>query len=462
MGDWRTTHPAGGQDRYVPRRVRPSGPRWGRIALALLVLLLVVATVTVFGYASHLLRRGQTDVNGLAAAAAGAPVNFLLVGADSDEGLSKAEKQRLGTGVRAGERTDTMLLVHISPRQRKVVMVSIPRDLKVDIPGHGTQKLNAAFALGGRDLLVQTVQQVTGIKVNHYVEVNFAGFLGVVDAVGRVRLCNPTNRRWNDEQYDPAHRRLIRWTSLNLGPHQCENADGAAALAFVRARHVDNDIGRITRQQQFMRVVMQRVAAGGNLINPPKLLHIANAVSKSVKTDRGLGVGDALTLARRIRSLSPAKVDMRVLPWTFLPRACATCPDYVGQTPEAPLLLKAIADDAPALPPVGIPGGRPLGLGSVRVKVLNGSGLRGAAHNAGAALARLGVKVSGTSNAPAPASGTTLAYPPRLAAQAQLLGQLLGQRTKLVPAAGGNELVLTIGPGFTPPTGASRDQVGLG
>ena len=115
---------------------------------------------------------------------------FLLVGSDSRAGLSKAEQKRLGTGSTAGQRTDTIML-RLRPAGWKPALISVPRDSYVDIPKNGQNKINAAFAFGGAQLLVQTVEQNTGLRVDGYMEIGFGGFVNIIDALGGIRMCLP-------------------------------------------------------------------------------------------------------------------------------------------------------------------------------------------------------------------------------------------------------------------------------
>jgi LCP family protein required for cell wall assembly len=315
-------------------------------------------------------------------------------------------------------------------------MVSLPRDLRATVSGR-TNKLNAAFALGGPDLLVKTVEETTGLPIHHYAEVDFAGFLKVVDAVGGVRLCNRSGRRLDDA-----------YANLHMPPG-CQQMNGVKALAFVRARHVDSDFGRIGRQQEFLRAVLDKVASKGTLINLPKLLDIADVATDHIHSDDRLGTGEAIGLARRLRGLDPASVDMRVYPSVASPPRCAGCAAFVDPLPEAALLVRAMTRGAAELPPVGLPDGKGVSLAGTSVTVLNGGGVQGAAARAAAGLRRLGVRVAGTGNAARPTGqASTLAYPPALEQQAKLLGSVLGDQVRLVKTGRGGGLVLTVGTGF--------------
>jgi LCP family protein required for cell wall assembly len=413
--------------------------------IILLVLGLLAAGITLFGwrYASSLLSGNGTKVAGTEKPGTGEPTNILIVGTDSRDGLSEKELNRLQTIETQGIRTDTMIVLHVSPKKQKAVMVSLPRDLKTLVGGR-TEKLNAAGA-GGADLLVQTVEATTGLNINHFVEVNFSGFLKVVDAVGGVELCNKTGRTLVD-----------KWAGLKMKPG-CHHMDGAQSLAYVRARHIDDDFGRIQRQQEFMRALMAKLASGGNLIDIPKLLRIGDAVKDVVKTDDGFTTGEAISLARRVGNLSSDKVDMRVYPSSAPGPACDGCPDYViGRDAEAKLLFKAINEDAAELPPVGHPGGKgDVSLSDLQLTVLNGSGLPGAARKAADELVAAGIPATVGGNASDPTGArTVLEYPARKAAQARFLNTLLGEQCELVqagPDGPRNSLILTVGTGYDGP-----------
>jgi LCP family protein required for cell wall assembly len=363
-------------------------------------------------------------------------MNILLVGSDSRDGLSRRQLGRLQTEAVAGRRTDTIIVLHVSPDRDKAVMVSLPRDLRASIDGQ-TGKINAAYAHGGPDLLVRTVSETTGLPIHHYAEIDFAGFLEVVDALGGVTLCNRSGHRLDDP-----------YANLHMAPG-CQEMNGAKALAFVRARHVDSDFGRIGRQQEFLRAVLAEVDRRAGLTGLPSLKGVADIATDHIRTDDTMGTGTAIGLARRLRHLGPASLDMRVYPSVASPPRCAGCAAFVDPLPEAAVLMRALARDAARLPAVGLPGGKGVSLATTPVTVLNGSGASGAAARAAADLRRLGVRVVGTGNAAAPTGqASTLAYPPDLARQARLLGAVLDGQAKLVKAGDGASLVLTVGSGF--------------
>jgi len=426
------------------RRRRHKLMRTVALVMAVLLGAGVVGVVIGMRYTDSLIGKGAQKVQGLSGVGRGQPTNILLVGSDSRTGLSKKELGRLQTSEVDGGRTDTIIVIHISPRNGKAVMISIPRDLKVESNGR-TSKINAAYG-GGPDQMVRTVEQVTGLSVNHYVELDFAGFLKVVDSVGGVRLCNPTGKNWDDS-----------YANLHLPAHTCRLMDGVGALAYVRARHIDSDFGRIGRQQAFMKALIAKLSATGNLVNLPKMKNIADLVSDHVRTDDTFKAGDALSLARRMRGISSGSIDMRVFP-------SYPGPSFVYASPEAAILMKAVREDAKTLPPLGLPTGSPTIKGT-RMMVLNGSSVQGAARKAADALDSYGVQVIKTANASAPTGAASiLTYPTKLTQQAQLLGALLGPQVSVIKAPSNSTaavkgvLVLTVGSSFhfdPAPTGVS-------
>lgn len=244
-------------------------------------------------------------------------LNYLLVGSDTREGLTKAQSKVLRVGSTksaAGARSDTMLLVHISKARDKATIISLPRDSLVTIPEHssslskartiaaGSGKLNSAFAWGGAPLLIQTIENETGVRVDHYIEIGFAGFAGMVDALGGIEVC--TKKDINDPK---SH--LV----LPAGVH---SLDGIEALKYVRTRDFDGmgDLGRMQRQQQFMSAVLRKVTSTGVLLNPVKLVKFFDAAIATVKTDSQLNTGDLLTLAKQLKNLSASKVRTLTIP----------------------------------------------------------------------------------------------------------------------------------------------------
>ena len=243
-------------------------------------------------------------------------LNYLLVGSDTREGLTKAEMKALRVGstkTAAGGRSDTMLLVHISKKRDKAYLVSLPRDSLVTIPAHTStdgksqiparqNKLNAAFAFGGAPLLIETIEGETNLKIDHYIEVSFAGFAGIVNALGGIDVCTKVD-------IDDPKSHLV----LSAGTH---TLDGIEALKYVRTRDFDGrgDIGRMQRQQQFMSSVIKKATSTGVLLNPIKIVNFMNAAISTIKMDENLSEGDLLDLAKQMRGLSSGNVRTLTVP----------------------------------------------------------------------------------------------------------------------------------------------------
>jgi len=243
--------------------------------------------------------------------------NYLLVGTDTREGLTKQQMRELrvgSTATAAGGRSDTMLIIHLSKSRDRAYIISLPRDSLVVIPEHVSSsdkktiipdrqgKLNSAFSYGGAPLLIKTVERATSIKIDHYVEVSFAGFAGIVDALGGIEVCTKVD-------IDDPKSHLV----LSAGVH---TLDGIEALKYVRTRDFDGrgDIGRMQRQQQFMSAVLNKATSSGTLLNPFKVKNFINASLASVKLDSGLAPDDLLTLAKQMKNLSSGNVLTLTVP----------------------------------------------------------------------------------------------------------------------------------------------------
>jgi LCP family protein required for cell wall assembly len=218
---------------------------------------------------------------------AGSGTTWLLVGSDSRQGLTPEQQTELATGGDIGNgRTDTILLVHVPGfgSSTPPTMVSIPRDSYVEIPDHGQDKINAAFSIGGAPLLTQTVEQATGIRLDHYAEIGFDGFAQMVDAVGGVTMC-PT-----EPISDPL-------AGIDL-PAGCQKLDGRTALGYVRTRATPRaDLDRMINQRQFMSALMHRAASPVVWANPLRWYPMTHAASGSITVDDGAHMWDLVRLA---------------------------------------------------------------------------------------------------------------------------------------------------------------------
>lgn len=238
--------------------------RWRTVRLALVALLAIVAVaaLSINAWVDHRI----THVDALSGAPGTPGQTILIVGSDSRDGW-------LDDGTE-GARTDTIMLVH-QPENGPTAMISIPRDSYAEIPGHNPNKINAAFAFGGPQLMVETVEQLTGLTVDRYLEVGFLGVEGVVNGLGGVELC------YDHDVNDPYS--TLVWTA------GCHESDGRTALAFSRMRYEDplGDIGRTQRQQQVVSAVAKKAMSRTTVSNPFKARRVAEAALGSFRVSDG-------------------------------------------------------------------------------------------------------------------------------------------------------------------------------
>jgi LCP family protein required for cell wall assembly len=201
---------------------------------------------------------------------------YLVVGSDSRKDLTAAERKELGTGGDVGQRTDTMMLLHVGAGPN--LLMSVPRDSLVEIPGHGTTKINAAYAFGGPKLLTRTVENNTGIRIDHYVEIGFGGFVDVVDAVGGIEIC--PERAMKDKQAN---------LDIEKG---CQEADGVTALGYARSRKTDPRYGDITRarhQREVVSAVGAEAVSPWSVLNPVRYFRLNMAGAETLTVSEGTG-----------------------------------------------------------------------------------------------------------------------------------------------------------------------------
>ncbi|MDQ4084830.1 MAG: LCP family protein, partial [Actinomycetota bacterium] len=279
-----------------PRRAAPphsrrgrSGPRWGRMLLLVLLAWLVFLLAVPVWAVSRIEKvdaepGGERPDNTLGS-------TYLLVGSDSREGLSPKQRKKLSTGNASGERTDTILLLHEPAFGGETLLISIPRDSIVDIPGYGTEKVNAAFAFGGPKLLVETLENETGLYVDNYVEIGFGGFVDLVDAVGGVEICP------KEAIEDPK-------AGLDI-PKGCQEADGATALGYARSREYSTgDIGRGQAQREVIGKVASKAASPWTFVNPFRYFAVNKAGSEAVRIGENVGPIDLARFAWAVRKVS--------------------------------------------------------------------------------------------------------------------------------------------------------------
>ncbi|MFG2643788.1 LCP family protein [Streptomyces sp. NPDC048370] len=281
---------------------------------------------------------------------AGHGMNVLVVGTDGRDSITEEQRRAYKLGGAPCHCTDTVMLVHISEDRDRASVVSLPRDSYAEMPEHvdattGKRhqahpvKLNAAYAEGGPGLTVRTVENMTGVKIDHYLEVDFTSFIKTVDAVGGVEIC--TTRPMKDT-----------YTGLELaaGPHKLT---GGQALQYVRSRHVDGaaDIGRMQRQQRFLAALIDRTTSGGVLLNPVRFREVATTMLNSVRADEGFGTEQLLALAKAMQGFTPASSEFVSVPigdMSFPVKGIGSTVKW--DAPKAQKLFQALRDDQPLAP----------------------------------------------------------------------------------------------------------------
>jgi LCP family protein required for cell wall assembly len=380
--------------------------------------------------------------------------NFLLMGSDSRD-FAGGQAYNVAPGSAAfvtGQRSDVVMLVHIPAGTAKATVVSFPRDSWVDLPAYTDSKnvahpavyakLNAAFSIGGAPLLVATVEQLTGLHIDHFASVNFPGFQGMVNALGGIDVCIGTSRHdTNSGDF------------LTAGEH---HINGVQALALVRDRESfpNQDLERIKDQEYFLSVMLRKVLSAGTLTNPLKLTEFLNVATKSLTVDSGLSLGDMRKLASRFSHLDPTHVTFLTAPIANANyRATSSVygnqpQDNVELDPAAMAALFAsfesdsnagvATSSAPVLP---LPSPT-----AVQVSVENGTNRGGLAHTAAAQLQTLGFRVGAVGDV-ASSSVTTISYGASDLAAAEALQSHVPEATLLPTTTQG--IVLTLGTNFT-------------
>ncbi len=458
------------------------------IGLNIFVGLCVVTTAVGYGYLKF--RLGQLDKISFACNVLrncgdddpGKPMNVLLVGSDTRANISKAERAKFGNAADVGgERTDTMMVLHIDPTAEKASILSIPRDLWVPIAGlRGNDRINTAYgvktsgkgavttgrstvtttnALGspvttsnvpikdGPERLIATIRQSLGIEIDHYIEVDFTGFRDIVNAVGGVTVPFPA----------PARDKL---SGLDVKQAGCVSLSGDEALSYVRSRHFQyyesgrwrtdptGDLGRIQRQQDFIRRMLRKAISKG-VRNPVKLNALIGAGIDNVKLDSALSTKDIARIGKQFKSLEPEAVDMLTLPTDGF-RTAAGASVLKLKTAEARVIINrfnglgaADSSDGP------VPNISP---STVRVLVLNGTGVSGQAGQVQRQLSGAGFGAAGVGDAPGGfgRTATEIRYGATQLPKAQLLRAYVVGGAKLVldNTLKGGDIQLIVGAGF--------------
>lgn len=382
-------------------------------------------------------------------------LNILLVGSDSRAGLTKAQQKQLHVGHDPGQRSDTMILLHIPKGGGKAVMVSLPRDSYVRIPAHRSggqlvpaqmNKLNAAYAEGGPALTIRTVEANTHVRIDHYVEINFLGFVKMVDALGGVNVCNVTPIN------DPVHYSTATGGYVGSGlvlPAGTSHLDGTTALEYVRAREFDpaqGDLGRIHRQQKFMAALMNKAESTGVLLDLPKLYGFLKAVASSLTTDSGFGISQMFRLAEALHSMSPKNVDLLTVPLSSTAYATPVGSAVLWDPVLSQRLFHDFTADKPITNVVS-PNKLTVPPGNISVRVLNATSQNGLASRAASALSSLGFGISGTGNAPKGSSptATVVQFGPNRADSAKTVAAAVTGSTQQEVSSLGDRVQLVVG-----------------
>lgn len=281
---------------YRSRRRGPGGGRWRtwlRWTLLMLLVLVVVAVCGLAGtylWADDRLRQTPALADHPGRPAPGKGSNWLIIGSDTRSDLTRKERQELHVGGGGRRNTDTVMVLHHGASGP--YLVSIPRDSYVPIPGHGRGKINSAYARGGPKLLTRTVEDATGLRLDHYAEIDFLGFTRVVDALDGVRLC--LRRPLRDEKSG---------ADLRAG---CQTLHGRDALAFVRARYSDprGDLGRVERQRMLLRALVHEGTGASVVSDPWRFYPFLGAALDAVTVDEGTDVLSLARMAWKVRGLT--------------------------------------------------------------------------------------------------------------------------------------------------------------
>jgi LCP family protein required for cell wall assembly len=381
------------------------------------------------GYPVPALREGEHDPDGDGQ-------NILLVGNDTRAGATRAELKALHTGHDKGTaNADTMMLLHVPADGSRPTLVSFPRDSWVSIPGHGKGKINSAYPDGysaakaaGRSetaaqsagivLTIKTIHALTGLYVDHYMQVNLLGFYRISEAIGGVTVC------LNHAQNATTDRDEFRsgYSGIDL-PKGVSVIKGVQALAFVRQRHglPHGDLDRIKRQQYFLKAAFQKITSAGSLLNPFKLRDLLNAVGSSLLIDPEL---DLISLARQFESLTSGKINFATIPNNG---AQLIYPDGV-ETSIVEVNRSAIPAFITSLENKGNPvydDASPAAPASVTVDVLNGTDITHLAARNSTALKSLGFKINTIDSTSSTTRTTVIEYPAGREAQAKAVAAVV-------------------------------------
>lgn len=333
----------------------------------------------------------------------GRNLTFLVVGSDSREGI----EDLTFFGPAGGERGDVIMLVRLDAASGEARILSVPRDLWVEIPGHGEDKINAAFAYGGPSLMVQTIRENLGIDVNHYVEVDFVGFIEMVNELGGIEMTF-------------AHPARDLKSGLNVGAGP-QILDGEQALAYARSRSYEehqgerwvsidaSDLGRANRQQQVVRAILSKLKSPASIAEAGE---IAGSMAENMTVDGRLAASSIGSLAWDFRGVLTGGIEGQTLPVN-------------GDTVRGASVVRADEPEASATIEGFLTGIMSIDQGPLRVQVLNGNGVNGAAGDMSDRLADAGYEIAGIGNADErDYSVTTVLVPQGSHAGEEIIGQL--------------------------------------
>ena len=357
----------------------------------------------------------RVDVN--LQAAQGGAMNVLVIGSDSREGLDRSDEQRFGRG--SHRLADTIIVAQVIPADGRATLLHFPRDLWVDIAGApGKAKINSSYRHGPQTV-IDTVQNLTGIPINHYIEVDINGFRRMVDAIGGIDVC-----------LDEAMRDPVLNFRLGAGHHHLE---GDGALSFVRSRNSsgDGDFGRIRRQQQFLRAVVDRVGRPSVLGNPVRVHSLAQSFAQNASVDPNFNLDDMAKLALSVRRIGVEQIATFSVPG----RIASANRQSVVLMEERPAqrifeALREMRDPATAFAP--------------HAAIEDASG-RGLLEQVAAELEARGIVITRKETLPAPQQRTVVTSPRDLAEEGQAVAGLIPGARRL---NAGEEITIVLGANF--------------
>ncbi|MER6944510.1 LCP family protein [Nonomuraea sp. NPDC000554] len=426
-----------------PPNAPPRGRRrWLRWVIAIVVIVVLLVAGVVVGVWVKLSNVKHEDVTGDLGATrppkvAGTALNVLIVGSDQRDGKNAKYGHRV-----SGERTDTIMLAHVSSKRDNAMVISFPRDSLVQLPAcrakgnlPGQQPhlgmINESFNSGGIACTWKTIETLTHIRIDHFVKVDFTGFKSMVDAVGGVEICLP--ERVDDKK-----------ALLHLAAGR-QTVNGEQALGYVRARYSlgdGSDIGRIQRQQMFIASMMKKVMSGETLTDPAKLIGFLDAGLGAVTTDPDLTPGVMKDLAGSLQGLNAGQIRFITTPWHY----SLTHPGRVEWVqPQAGRLFQIVAGDRSLQ---GVKGGQTkVPRSKVQIELRNGTYRSGLGTQVAAGLEQRGYHITKIGDAPRkPYPKTTVLYSPNGETRVPTLTKdLLSGAPKLVAGAQTSRLVLVIG-----------------